>query len=29
MEAIGSERRETVVRITVELVEVTRQGSWL
>jgi hypothetical protein len=29
LEAIGSERRETVVRITVELVEVTRQGSWL
>jgi len=25
-EAIGSERRPTVVRITVELVEVTRQG---
>ena len=25
-EAIGSERRRTVVRITVELVEVTRQG---
>jgi hypothetical protein len=26
LEAIGSERRLTVVRITVELVEVTRQG---
>ena len=26
VEAIGSERRQTVVRITVELVEVTRQG---
>ena len=26
LEAIGSERRPTVVRITVELVEVTRQG---